>query len=316
MLARLFGHINSSTNILVVAWAIIVCTVHVFVFQNTALTFQTLWSDVHLLPWVVYATELVVVIIIAFTAQWLLDYQHHVIKRHAYLPFFIIPLLLMFTGQRLNVLLLFLLLLLLLGSWLSVYTGERVYRRVLNTGLLLGVGSLIDLRVALLVPFTYVVYIVFGRFNLRTSLIVLIGFFSIWVNALGLEYVVYDTLTFWDYFLGLFLWRKPIGLAEFEPLLLGLLGFLALMGFLELPKTMSRASVFKRQTYVVLTLLLVLTASGFIIFPVSHFQLTTLLFTALILFVNYFQYITKIWIRDGIMWLTMAAYVFSQYTVL
>lgn len=312
MLARLFGHINSSTNFFLLIWVVTVASVDFYGFRNNQLILELLWGEVHFLPWASFLITVGALLVITFSFQWLIHAKHHLLKRHAFLPYFMVLTLVLAASENLNLFILFFLLILVLGGWLSVFQGENVFSRVLNTGLLLGAGTLVDQRMAILVPFTYVVYIMFGRFNLRTSLILLVGFFSIWINAFGLEFVIFDTTSIWQYFIGIFSFKRSLGFVSFSPVFLGTLGLMAVLGLLELPNTLRHASVFKRQSYVLLSILLAISAVSFLLYPGVGFFVISGFFSSLILFVNFFQYAKKLWLREAIMWLAIGIFVVSH----
>ena len=316
MFARLFGHINSSTNFLLAIWAIVLCLVDFFVFKSDRFVFETVWGEFHFIPVAGMLIQLGLIFAIMYALQWLLHANHHLIKRHAYLPFFTVPLVLLCAGGDLNFSVLTLILLLIMGGWLSVYHGENVLSRVLNTGLLIGAGSFVDLRLAVLIVFTYVVYIIFGRFNLRTSLILLVGFFTVWVNIVGVEFILFESSVTWTYFTGIFGMSKTLGHTEpgiYKLLVLVLIGA---AGLIELPKTVSRASVFKRQSYILFGLLLGSMVLLYVFFPGATFYLAAYLVTALILFVNFFQYVKKMWIRELLMWVMIGVFIIFQLEIL
>lgn len=312
MLARLFEHINSRTNFLLLIWVVTLASVSFYGFQNNQLVLEVFWGEVRFVSWIGFLITVGALLAITFSIQWLFHTKHHLLKRHSFLLFFSVPFLVLTASENLNLFFLFFLLILVLGGWLSVFHSENVFSRVLNTGLLLGVGSLVEQRLAILVPFTYVVYIMFGRFNLRTSLILLIGFFSIWINAFGLEFVIFDTTTIWQHFLGIFSLKKSLGFVAFNPFMLGTIGLLAILGLLELPKTLGHASVFKRQSYILISLLLGLCTMGIFFYPRTGFFMITGFFSSLILFVNFFQYVKRLWLREAIMWLTIGIFVVFQ----
>ena len=317
MLARIFGYINSSTNILLVLYALILTSSHFLLSDHPKFIFETNWANFQFVTLAGYAISFGLMLLISFYAQWLLEYKYKLVKRHAFLPFFLMTILMLFSVDgNLNLLITILYLLILISSWFSVYQGEKLLPRALNTGLLLGFGSILDTRISILIVFSMIVYLIYGRLNLRSLFILIIGFLTIWLDALALEYIVFDTTSTYQYFTSIFSITKPFGAMVESYLPLGFVLILLILGLTELPKTLSRANVFKRQSYIVVMSLLLLGVIGFLVLTQSVFQMAILIICTCILFVNFFQYLQKIWIKEAIMWVSIAFIIVAELNLI
>ena len=316
MLTRIFGQINSSTSILIGLFALALSIGHFFFLPVPDFTLSTAWGTVVLLPLVGYSMYGVGIASLIFGMQWLLEYKYKLLKKHAYYSFFIFIALLFFVKYSgLNLLIDMLFLLFILGSWLSVYQGEKLLGRTLNTGLLIGLGSIFDHRISLLLLFSFIVYIIFGRLNLRTFLILIVGYTTVWLNALALEYIIFDSSTIYKSFLAVFDFTAPALVAEvgmFDLILLGAFFVIALPEFIT---TFNRASVFKRQSHSILLLMAVLAMLLYLVSGPEVFYLAIYIPAMLTLFVNYFQYIKRSWIQELILWIAIAILVLADFGI-
>lgn len=305
MLTRLFGKINSSTTLFV--GIAVLLLVGCFLFFTPVPDFQihTPWIREGLPINVGYILVLFLFLILAFGLQWLLVLQYKLLLPNAYLPLFTTLLFLLFLHiSGLQLVLLAVLFCLVLGSWLSVFQGEKLLARTLNTGLLIGVAALLQQQMVLLVLFSFIAYALFGQLNLRTFFILLVGVFSVWLNTAVLEYLIADTTQTTAYLAGLFSVPKtavPLSLWQLVPL-----GLLTLPALAEFVQTVNRASVFKRQVNTVLLLVFILLLVGAFLFGTQVSLVAMLLPALLVLFVNAFQYIKKHALQELILWSTIA----------
>jgi len=316
MLTRIFGQINSSTSILIGLFALALSIGHFFFLPVPDFALTTAWGTVVLLPLVGYSLLGLGIAGFVFGMQWLLEYKYKLLKKHAYFSFFISVVLLLFIKYGgLNLLVDLLFLLLILGSWLSVYQGEKLLGKSLNTGLLIGFGSIFDQRISLLLLFSFVVYVIFGRLNLRTFLILIVGFVTIWLNALALEFIIFDSSIVYASFLAIFDFTSPALIADLDMPDLLLLGAFLVISLPEFITTFNRASVFKRQSHSILLLLAVLAIVLYVLSGPEVFYLAIYIPATIALFVNYFQYIKRGWIQELILWLAIATLALADFGI-
>lgn len=316
MLTRIFGQINSSTTIFIGLFALALSIGHFLAVPVPDFTLTTAWGRLVFLPLAGYFIYGLSLVILVFGMQWLLEYNYKLLKKHAYFSFFILIVLLFFVKYSgLNLLIDMLFLLLILGSWLSVYQGEMLLGRTLNTGLLIGLASIFDQRISLLLLFSILVYIIFGRFSLRTMLILIVGYTTIWLNALALEYILFDSSTVYNSFIAVFDFTTPALQADLDLFDLILLSSMLLFALPEFGKTINRASVFKRQSNTVLLLMVALAIVLYVINGPEVFYLALYIPASLTLFVNYFQYIKRTWVQELILWLAIAILLLADFGV-
>jgi hypothetical protein len=303
MLTRIFGQINSATHFMVGFYALVLAMGHIFFHQEINLQLQTAFGKVYVLPIMGYMLAGVLFAVLAFAYQWLWFTRFKLVNHHAYIPVVLLPILLINTGDDALVLLAHLVLLVaVFKTWLDVYQGQNVLQQGLNTGFLLGLGSMLDVQYGLLLFFTYLVYIIFGRISFRTVLIPLIGYLTIWFIALLLDYLLLDSTfvmqQFSDHF-GLTP-RFELDTANWPRLLM--LAILFLAGLSQFIITASRAAVFKRQSFTLFFILLILAVIAYFFAGNSPLQLALIIALLTLLAVNYLQYIKKAWKRELFLW--------------
>jgi hypothetical protein len=194
------------------------------------------------------------------------------------------------------------LLIALFKTWLDTYQAQRLYQQSLNTGFLLGFGALFDVQYVLLLVLTFVVYIIFGRFSFRTFLIPIIGYLTIWFIALLLDYLLLDSTFVLHQFGKHFSLSLHFRVEDsFLPQLI-LFSILFLAGLSEFLKTVSRAAVFKRQSFTIYFVLLLLGVVAYLFGGNSLLPLAIIISTTTLLVVNYVQYLKKVWMKELILW--------------
>jgi hypothetical protein len=275
------------------------------------------WGNLVFFPISGYTIYSLALIILLFGFHWLLEFKYKLVKRHAFFPFFLLVLVLIFSTQtNINLLLSLLFFLLILSSWLAIYQGEKLLGRTLNTGLLIGLGSLLDSSISLMLPLSFVAYTVFGRLNGRTFAILIVGYLTVWVNALALEYIILDSTTVYGFFLQMFHFTTPKLQVTLSTSHFVLLGAMLLFSLPEFANTLSRASVFKRQANTILMFLVAVVALLALAFGSAVFYMAILIPAIALLFVNYLQYIKRNWIKELILWLALLALVLFDLNIL
>lgn len=311
MLTRIFGHINSATSFIVVIYTLLLGAGYVYFNPIQNFMVKTAAGRVVLYPSVGWALLSIGVLLLMLIYQWLFYAQYKLVKNHALVPF-VLPILLLLTlgEQPLFSLLVSLALVLLFRLWFSVYQGDRLLSNALNTGFVLGIGALLSPVFTILLPFTWLVYVVYGRLNARTFIIPIIGYFTIWIDVLALDYLLADSTFIWANFVHQFVVAPAEWQAIRYPLLL--LGVLLLPGLAEFTVTFNRANVFKRQTFVLFIMLLVIAVLCYVFGGVSLFPLVMLAPLVSVLFVNYLQYIKRTWLKELLMWLLIVVFILFQ----
>ena len=311
MLTRIFGQINSATSIMLVLYTLLLGAGYVYFNPAQDFTVQTAAGRVLLYPVVGWAILSIGVLLLMLVYQWLFYAQYKLVKHHALVPF-VLPVLVLLTlgNQPLFGLLISLALALLFRLWFAVYQGDRLLSNALNTGFLLGIGALFSPAFTILLPFTWFVYIIYGRLNARTFIIPVIGYFTIWIDVLALDYLLADSTFIWRNFMNQFTVAATDWQSILYPLLL--FGVLLLPGLAEFTVTFNRANVFKRQTFVLFILLLVIAVLCYLFGGVALFPLVMLAPIVSVLFVNYLQYVKRNWLRELFMWLLIAVFILLQ----
>lgn len=306
MLTRIFGQINSATSIFIGLFAALLTVAHFLYVQTPEFEINTAWGVFVFLPVVGYSIFGVGMVTLLFGYQWLFEYKYKLVKRHAYFPFFLLVFVLLFSGQAsLNLLICLLFVGVILASWFAVYQGDKILGRTLNTGLLIGLGTVLDSKFSVMLVLSFVAYTVFGRFNGRTFLILLVGFFTVLLNALTLEYIILGTSVIYKYIIQIFQFKAPSIPLNISVYHLAVFGVLFVLSLPEFTNTLNRASVFKRQAFTVLMVLAVSVAVLFVVRGTSVFYLAILITTLLALFINYFQVIKRGWLQELILWLML-----------
>jgi hypothetical protein len=309
MLARFFGQTNSSTVFLLVAYLLLLCGGHFYLHMPAAGVLPTLIGEVVLPAWLVAVLSIVPLVVIYFGYQWLLYSKQRLRHQNAFIPVILAPLWLVgLHSGGVAFALHSALLLLILGQWLSAYQGQHILSTSLNTGFLLGFGSLLDVGYLWLLAFTFIVYINFGRFSLRTLIIPVVGYLTIWVNVSGIEFLVADSTLYIDAFSQHFMHntiREPALNYHF----IWVLALLLVPGITEFTVTFNRANVFKRQSFTLFVYFIVLAVIMFFVQGFSPLQLAILLPPIAILLANYVQYLRKKWMQELVLYAVLAAFV-------
>lgn len=303
MLTTIFGKINSATQFLLGIYALLIGGVHFFLHPQVRFHVDSAFGELYIHPIIGYVLSIVFYFIVAFGYQWLWFTKHRLVKHHALIPFFLLPLIFLQSNDAAMVLLLHLaLLLVIIKTWLDANQGDQLLRQSLNTGLLIGLGSLIELQYMLVLIFTWVVYIVYGRISFRTLLIPLIGYFNVWFVALILDYLLFDGTYVFEFFTQHFAY--PFGWSLPNSGLVGLvtLGVLLIPSFREYVVTVSRAAVFKRQSYTLFLTLTILAMPAYFFAGNSDLHLALLICLTTILFVNFLQYVKRNWVKELVLW--------------
>ncbi len=308
MLARIFGQINSLTNFIIGFYALALIGVHFWLFPNPSTSLTTAFGIIYINRIFLWVLLVVLLVFILFGSQWLLFSRYKLVKHHALIPFFYLPLLLLFLGdEQLTFLLQTALLGVILKTWIDAYQGDNLLRQSLNSGLLIGVGSLLSTQFFLLLLFTYLVYLVYGRLSIRLVVIPLIGYLTIWLISLSLDFLLFDSIYVFSFF------KKHVEITTAFQFDLpwpraALLMVLMLAGLSEFIQTVTHANVFKRQTYSWLFILMLVAALAFLLFGAKDIQISIVIITSTVLFVNYMQYIKRIWLRELAMWVMLALF--------
>ncbi len=308
MLARIFGQINSLTNFIIGFYALALIGVHFWLFPNPSTSLVTAFGIVYINPIFLWILLVLLLAFLAFGSQWLLFTRYKLVKHHALIPFFYLPVLLLFMGDdQLTFLLQTALLGVIIKTWIDAYQGQNLLRQGLNSGLLIGLGSLLSTQFFLLLLFTYLVYLVYGRLSLRLVIIPLIGYLTIWLISLSLDFLLFDSTYVFSFF------KKHVEMTtafQFDLPLprAALLLILMLGGLSEFIQTVTHANVFKRQTYSWLFILMLVAALAFLFFGGKDMQISIVIITATVLFVNYMQYIKRTWLRELAMWVMLVLF--------
>jgi hypothetical protein len=316
MLARFFGQTNSSTVFLLVAYLLLLCGAHFYLHMPTVGVLPTLIGEVVLPAWLVAVFSILPLVIIYFGYQWLLYGKQRLRHQNAFIPVILAPLWLVgLHSGGVGFALHSALLLLILGQWLSAYQGQNILSTSLNTGFLLGAGSLLDVGYLWLLAFTFIVYINFGRFSLRTLIIPVVGYLTIWVNAAGIEFLWANSTHFIRAFSQHFL-HNPIASPGLNYHFIWALAVLLVPGLTEFTVTFNRANVFKRQSFTLFVYFIVLAVIMFFVQGFSPLQLAILLPPIAILLANYVQYLRKRWTQEMMLYIVLAVFVVFEMGVL
>lgn len=317
MLARLFGIINSAYIFLIGIYALILVGAHILLhhFGNNEVHF--LWQDMVLQPAVGIPVMLLASLFAVFGAQVILVNKHKLLNRNAYLPFLLAPVLLVFSiNGNLNTVLQIGFVLLVINSWLNTFHADKLYTRALNTGIIIGLSSLLDVRMTLLLLVTYVVYLIFGRMNLRTLLIPVVGYLTVWLNAMAIEYLIFDGVQLMGVFKSGIIIETSRNMAPFNWHYWALLGAMAILSIPEIVKTLNRASVMKRQTFAVTLVLMAFAGLSFFINGAATFQAALILPTVALVFANALQNSTRMWMKELAMWAVLVFWLLSELKIL
>jgi len=310
MLTRVFGQINSATSILLVVYALLLGGVYFYINPVLDLYISTAAGKFLLNPIFAWGVVITGNIGLMLGYQRLFYGQHKLVKHHALVPFVLLPLVIL---AGLNTLLVSTILAVFLFglsySWLAVYSGQKLLSVALNAGFILGIGSLFSSIFTLFLPFTWVVYMVYGRLNVRTFIIPVIGYLTIWIDAIALDYLLADSTFVWHFFINQFKWSGVLGVWQANWPILVFFGILLLPGIAEFTVTFNRANVFKRQTFVVLILLLAGAIPLFLFGGKTIVPLVVFVPIIAVLFVNYLQYVKRKWVRELALWLVLVSYV-------
>lgn len=308
MLTRIFGHINSATSILVILYTIAVSAVYFYIDPIQNFLVKTALGNFMLHPiagWLLFIGGLLVLVLV-YQRQVQITYK--LVKQHALFAFVMVPLhVLVCDYNPLAALIVSLCLLLVFSLWFAIYQGERELSNALNIGFLLGIGSLFSPAFTLLLPFTLLVYLVYGRLSLRTSIIPSIGYVTIWLNAFALDYLLADSFFVWNNFLNQFVAETTNW--QMNKYVLVLFVAIIIPGLTEFAATLNRANVFKRLTFFLFILLLAVAASVYIFSSYALFPPVLLVPVVSAFFVNYLQYVKRPWFKEALMWLLLIAFV-------
>lgn len=313
MLARFFGQTNSATPILLALYALLLGGVHFYVHLPTSVLVETVNGSITLPAWAVWVITLVPMLLVYFGNQWLFYNKLHLVHQNAFLPAIVLPLWLL--GIQLegplfavHTLILFV----IYHMWLGAYHGQNILSTSLNTGFILGIGSLVDPGYLWLLAFTLVVYVNFGRLTIRTLIIPFVGYFTIWIDVWALEYLLNDSTQFLDAF-GNHFSRNPSLLVGENFRFMWVLALMLVPGITEFTVTFSRANVFKRQAFTLFVLLIALAAGMFFLRGFSSLQLAIILTPISVLFANYVQYLRKKWIKEILLLLILVAFTAFEF---
>ena len=309
MLARFFSQTNSSTIILLALYLLALCGVHFYLHLPTQASLLTVFGTTLLPTWAVWVLSLLPLLIIYFGYQWLIYSKHHLQHQHAFIPVLFLPLWLVGlhlggVAFALNSALLFL----IVAQWLSAYHGQNMLSTSLNTGFLIGLGSLLDVGYLWLLIFTFVAYVTLGRFSLRTLIIPIVGYLTIWVDAIGIEYLIADSTNFIQAF-GWHFQRNPVLEPGLNYHFIWILALLLVPGITEFTVTFNRANVFKRQAFTLLVYLIGVATAMFFVQGFSWLQLAIILPPIAILLANYMQYMRKKWTQEVLLLLVILVFV-------
>jgi hypothetical protein len=310
MLARLFSTINSTTLFVVIGYTTLLSLAQIFFGEKSLTTLQWLGNSYIVKPFVPALAIVTASFLLVFGYQWLIVGRHKLIRRNMLIPAVILPFFLSFVAiGSLNLIISGMFAFFIIKTWLDVFHGEGIFVRALNTGLLIGLSSLFDGSMMMLLPFTYLVFLVFGRLNPRTLIIPWVGFASVWLNALALEYLFFNSSETFSLFLDLFSFnRNPSGL-EADWIHAVLLSVMFFPGLSEYIQTLTRAGVMKRQTQTALIIASGLSISAYFLLGYGGYQLAVIVPTAAILFSNFLQYVQRMWVRELLLWILITGWI-------
>jgi len=313
MLARFFGQTNSATPILLVFYVLALSGVHFYLHVPAEVEIETRAGSISLANWMVWLCVIPAMLIVYFGNQWLYYGKFHLLRQHAFMPVVFLPLWLLgiqLAGPvfSLHTLILFV----VYQLWLRAYQGQHMFSISLNTGFVLGLGSLLDSGYLWLLGFTVVVYFNFGRLNLRTLIIPLVGYFTIWVDALALEFLINDSTNFLSGFGSHFNQTNTL-LNPDNSRFVWFLAVLLVPGITEFTVTFSRANVFKRQVFTLFLLLAGVAVAMYFLHGFSPLQLAVLLTPITMLFVNYLQYLRKKWIQEILLLIILSVFTAFEF---
>jgi hypothetical protein len=306
MLTRIFGQINSATQLILGMYAVLLAAVHVYFIPIIESPIETAFGRLKLEPIFIYVLLGLLYLVIAYGYQWLCFDKFRLVKHHAYVPFVLLPL--VFMNYRESLLVPFIhlvLLILIIYTWLDAYQGKKMLSQSLNTGLLIGIGSLIDVHYAFLLIDTYIVYFMYGRISVRTVIIPAIGYLSVWFISLALDFLLLDSSYVLTQFSNQFSGTLHFSFPSVNWPAFVVLAALMLFGLSELTKTATRANVFKRQSYSFFFISLVLSVASFLFRENSQLDLALMVFTIALMFANYLQYLKRSWLKELLLWIVL-----------
>jgi hypothetical protein len=312
MLTRIFGQINSATSTLVILYTIVFAAGYIYIDPVQSFLLTTAAGSFMIHPiagWILFICGLLLLVL---AYQRLFQMQYKLVKQHALVSFMFVPLqFLVAQHHPLEGVILSACMFGLLYLWFDAFTGDKLLSNALNTGFLLGIGSLFNPVFTLLLPFTVLVYIIYGRLSGRTLIIPSIGFITVWLYAFAFDYLFADSTFVWNNFLNQFKvasagWQDQLSMLIF-------FGLLLVLGLVEFITTLNRANVFKRLTFLALVSLI---AMAVLVYPTGLFPLVVIVPVVSLVFVNYLQYIKRTWIKELAMWIVLAVFILLQQNLI
>jgi hypothetical protein len=314
MLARLFGNIHSRSFFLIFIYLVVMLAAHLALYGMPDFQVIGALGTANLSTAVGVSILLFIFLITAISAQRLVTDVYKLVNRNVYVVLVFTPLYLVLLQKfGLSFCILTALLWLIIKLWLDSFHGSGLLQKALSVGIIIGIVSLFDAIFIWLLAATWLVYLVFARLNIRTFLIPVVGFLTVWLNVWGFEYVIADTQMAYNFFVMGIQENELATTHNFKSPIFIAFGVLFVFSFAEFITAVTRANVLKRQTYAAMLMLYLVSV---MMVPFNKFDMLwpALALPAIsILFANRVQYIKRKWLQEFWLWAIMAYWIAAGY---
>jgi len=203
----------------------------------------------------------------------------------------------------------------LLSKFLIIYRQDEARSILYDSGMIIGIGTLIYFPFIGMIPLLWVALIIFRPFDWREWIAGLTGFFTIYF-FLGIAYYLNDSF---QHFAQL---KIPLAKAFpslfkvklYDYIVLAPIAVTLVLGIFTLQSKLNRSSVHIRKSYLIIFIMLIFILLSFYVKPeyhVYHFVLTA---TPLAVFMShYFMNASKRWFYESLYILLLAFIVYFQF---
>lgn len=315
MLASIFGTLKPATTLILVLYAILLSCAFLFFIHPLDNTLQFTIFSVELKAWVKWILVPIVVAGLAYGYQWLYHYHSKLVDNNAYLPYFFVILLLVTLGhQPVLGIIISVLLFVQQVFWMHINKTKTPLGLALNTGLLVGLATLVHPSFILLLPINLFVYIVYGTFNLRNLFIILAGVATPWIYVIALNYLLPKAIFTWVDFIALPQFKHVFRLQEWR-LLTGFVP-LAAIGIFTFLIRFNRAKVFHRQSFLLFALTLALGVVVHTFFGENIWPLALLSPFIALFFTYYLERLKRKWLVETWLWVVPVLFAVLRYSTI
>jgi hypothetical protein len=207
------------------------------------------------------------------------------------------------------------LLLWLISKFLTVYRQDEARSVMYDSGLIIGVGTLIYFPFIGMIVMLWIALIIFRAFDWREWVSGIAGFFTVYL-FLGVAYYLNDSF---GQFASL---KVPLAAAFPSIFKVNIYDYIVLapilatlvLGFFSLQQKLSRSSVHIRKSYLIIFIIFIFILLSFYLKPeyhIYHFVLTTA--PVAVFMAHYFMNASKRWFYEGLYLLLMAFIVYFQF---